>query len=122
MVPAVGKGMATVCSRALSSKSWSGTCNLPQTSMPLRHAVPTEVKIQTEDHTFCHPRNQENHKRLGIRREAAYADKSIQGGQNQQPAIILHDGPPYANGNLHMGHAVNKILKDFIARYHDSKG
>ena len=31
--------------------------------------------------------------------------------------FILHDGPPYANGNLHMGHALNKILKDIIVRY-----
>lgn len=30
---------------------------------------------------------------------------------------MLHDGPPYANGNLHMGHALNKILKDIINRY-----
>ena len=29
---------------------------------------------------------------------------------------ILHDGPPYANGNIHIGHAVNKILKDFIIK------
>jgi isoleucyl-tRNA synthetase len=31
--------------------------------------------------------------------------------------FILHDGPPYANGNLHIGHALNKILKDIINRY-----
>ena len=30
--------------------------------------------------------------------------------------FVLHDGPPYANGNLHIGHALNKILKDFVAR------
>ena len=34
-----------------------------------------------------------------------------------QGTFILHDGPPYANGNLHMGHALNKILKDIINRY-----
>ena len=34
-----------------------------------------------------------------------------------QPAFTLHDGPPYANGDLHIGHALNKILKDFINRY-----
>ncbi|KAL6046055.1 isoleucine-tRNA ligase [Balamuthia mandrillaris] len=33
------------------------------------------------------------------------------------PAFVLHDGPPYANGKLHMGHALNKILKDFVVRY-----
>ncbi|OMO58156.1 Aminoacyl-tRNA synthetase, class Ia [Corchorus olitorius] len=31
--------------------------------------------------------------------------------------FVLHDGPPYANGDLHMGHALNKILKDIINRY-----
>ncbi|HCZ9952286.1 TPA: isoleucine--tRNA ligase [Staphylococcus aureus] len=36
--------------------------------------------------------------------------------------FILHDGPPYANGNLHMGHALNKILKDFIVRYKTMQG
>lgn len=34
-----------------------------------------------------------------------------------QEIFTLHDGPPYANGELHMGHALNKILKDFINRY-----
>lgn len=34
-----------------------------------------------------------------------------------QPAFTLHDGPPYANGDLHIGHALNKILKDIINRY-----
>lgn len=35
---------------------------------------------------------------------------------------ILHDGPPYANGDLHVGHAVNKILKDMVVRYKNAKG
>ena len=34
-----------------------------------------------------------------------------------QAPFTLHDGPPYANGDLHIGHALNKILKDFINRY-----
>ena len=33
-----------------------------------------------------------------------------------RPKYILHDGPPYANGNIHLGHAFNKTLKDFIVR------
>ena len=37
--------------------------------------------------------------------------------QNTGPQFTLHDGPPYANGDLHIGHALNKILKDFINRY-----
>jgi len=39
-----------------------------------------------------------------------------------KPLFILHDGPPYANGNLHMGHALNKILKDFIVRSRNMMG
>lgn len=35
----------------------------------------------------------------------------------EQGNFVLHDGPPYANGDLHMGHALNKILKDIINRY-----
>jgi len=41
---------------------------------------------------------------------------------NPGDTYILHDGPPYANGNLHIGHALNKILKDFINRYQMLKG
>lgn len=39
-----------------------------------------------------------------------------------QTPFILHDGPPYANGSLHIGHALNKILKDIISRTHVSRG
>jgi isoleucyl-tRNA synthetase len=38
------------------------------------------------------------------------------------PKFILHDGPPYANGNLHVGHALNKILKDIIVRSKSMQG
>ena len=36
--------------------------------------------------------------------------------------FFLHDGPPYANGNIHVGHALNKILKDFLIRYKTMNG
>ena len=36
--------------------------------------------------------------------------------------FILHDGPPYANGHIHIGHALNKILKDMIVKYKTMKG
>jgi len=39
-----------------------------------------------------------------------------------RPLFILHDGPPYANGDLHIGHALNQILKDFITRYKSMSG
>jgi len=38
------------------------------------------------------------------------------------PTFILHDGPPYANGDIHVGHALNKILKDFVVRYRSMSG
>lgn len=39
-----------------------------------------------------------------------------------KPSFVLHDGPPYANGDLHIGHALNKILKDFVVRYKNMNG
>ena len=39
-----------------------------------------------------------------------------------KPSDVLHDGPPYANGNIHIGHALNKILKDFIVKYKNMNG
>ena len=40
----------------------------------------------------------------------------------RKPSYVLHDGPPYANGNIHIGHALNKILKDFIVKYKNMNG
>ena len=42
--------------------------------------------------------------------------KRLEKNKNRTP-FYLHDGPPYANGDIHVGHALNKILKDFIIRY-----
>ncbi len=44
--------------------------------------------------------------------------EQIQNQNASQPSFILHDGPPYANGKLHLGHALNKILKDIVVRYY----
>ena len=41
---------------------------------------------------------------------------------NGKEKFILHDGPPYANGHIHMGTALNKILKDMITRFHQMNG
>ncbi|RKY07826.1 MAG: isoleucine--tRNA ligase, partial [Planctomycetota bacterium] len=38
------------------------------------------------------------------------------------PAYILHDGPPYANGDIHMGHVINKVLKDIVVKYKTMRG
>ncbi|MEW6608708.1 MAG: isoleucine--tRNA ligase, partial [bacterium] len=42
--------------------------------------------------------------------------------RKDNPKYVLHDGPPYANGDIHMGHALNKILKDIIVKYKSMKG
>ncbi|MDF2903204.1 MAG: ileS [Bacillus sp. (in: firmicutes)] len=46
----------------------------------------------------------------------------VQARTKGRPMFILHDGPPYANGDIHMGHALNKVLKDFIVRYKSMSG
>lgn len=48
--------------------------------------------------------------------------KKVQERTKGRPMFVLHDGPPYANGDIHMGHALNKILKDFIVRYKSMSG
>lgn len=48
--------------------------------------------------------------------------KLIAKNKQHDQHFILHDGPPYANGDLHMGHALNKILKDFLIRYYNANG
>src|SRR6202521_2831430 len=46
----------------------------------------------------------------------------IREARQGRPTYILHDGPPYANGNIHLGHALNKLLKDFIVKIKTMEG
>ncbi|MCH4171027.1 MAG: isoleucine--tRNA ligase [Lactobacillus sp.] len=59
-------------------------------------------------------------------RQALWAENKIYEKRQKlnegKPTFILHDGPPYANGNIHMGHALNKISKDIIVRYKSMDG
>lgn len=48
--------------------------------------------------------------------------EKVQKRTKGRPLFVLHDGPPYANGDIHMGHALNKILKDFIVKYKSMAG
>lgn len=48
-------------------------------------------------------------------------EKALAQNEGNQ-SFVLHDGPPYANGSIHLGHALNKIIKDFIVRYKTMKG
>lgn len=83
---------------------YKDTLLMPKTNFPMRGGLPNkEPKIQEEwDANDIYQKALEKNK------------------DNEH--YILHDGPPYANGNLHMGHALNKILKDFITRYKTMQG
>ncbi len=74
------------------------TLNLPETDFPMRgnlaNREPEMLKQWQEKDLY----------------------KKIRQASKGRPAFILHDGPPYANGNIHIGHAVNKILKDIIIK------
>jgi isoleucyl-tRNA synthetase len=74
------------------------TLNLPATEFPMKAGLPTREPVILK-------RWQEQDLYLQLR-------KNNQG----KPKFILHDGPPYANGDIHIGHAVNKILKDIILK------
>jgi len=74
------------------------TINLPRTNFPMKASLAQREPAMFEQ----------------WEREALY--QRIQEATADRPAFILHDGPPYANGDIHIGHALNKILKDFIVR------
>jgi isoleucyl-tRNA synthetase len=83
---------------------YKDTLLMPQTEFPMRGNLPKrEPEVQ-----------------------AKWAEMNIyekvQERTKDRPLFVLHDGPPYANGDIHMGHALNKILKDFIVRYKSMSG
>jgi isoleucyl-tRNA synthetase len=74
------------------------TLNLPQTDFPMKANLP-----------------QSEPKRLAAwEQEGLY--EQIRGVRQGAPSYVLHDGPPYANGPIHLGHALNKCLKDFVVK------
>lgn len=75
------------------------TLNLPKTRFPMRANLPQNEPVQVE-------KWQQNRTYF----------KMLEGNDGNGK-YILHDGPPYANGNIHLGHALNKILKDIIVKY-----
>lgn len=83
---------------------YSKTLYLPQTDFPMRAGLP-----QKEPETVARWQQMGLYKKL--RASAAGREK-----------FVLHDGPPYANGNIHIGHALNKILKDVITRSFQMRG
>jgi len=85
-------------------KDYNKTINLPQTDFPMRASLaqrePNFLKIWQEHKTY----------------------EKLQKLTEGRPLKVLHDGPPFSNGNIHMGTAMNKILKDFINRYNSMAG
>ena len=79
-------------------RDYSETLFLPQTEFPMRAGLP-----QREPEILA-------------RWEKGDLYKQLRAGANGRDKFILHDGPPYANGNIHIGHALNKILKDVVTR------
>ena len=82
----------------MEKPDYKSTLNLPQTSFPMKAGL-----------TQLEPRLLDNWKKRDIYNQIL---RRRQGA----PMWVLHDGPPYANGNIHMGHALNKILKDIIIK------
>ncbi|MDH6229883.1 isoleucyl-tRNA synthetase [Mesorhizobium soli] len=83
---------------------YSKTLYLPQTEFPMRAGLPEKEPV-----TVARWQKMDLYKRL--RESAAGREK-----------FVLHDGPPYANGNIHIGHALNKVLKDVITRSFQMRG
>jgi isoleucyl-tRNA synthetase len=84
----------------VTARDYRETVFLPETDFPMRAGLPKaepEMLKKWEEADLYHA--------VRKARQAAGA-----------PLFVLHDGPPYANGNIHIGHALNKILKDFVVR------
>ena len=100
--------MQVLCQRGIirsyasnSSKKYSATLNLPNTKFPLSLKNGVAVEREKQLQKTCDF--------MGL--------YEWQENQDRDKTFILHDGPPYANGATHVGHALNKILKDIINRY-----
>ncbi len=87
-----------------SADLYKDTVFLPKTEFPMRGDLP-----QKEPAILATWQSQDLYKKM---RAVAHG----------RPRYVLHDGPPYANGDIHMGHALNKILKDVIVRTRQGAG
>ena len=83
---------------------YSSTLNLPQTDFPMRAGLPKKE-----------PQLLEYWGKIDLYHK-------MRANREKAPSYILHDGPPYANGNIHMGTAMNKVLKDIINKYKYMQG
>ena len=85
-------------------KDYGKTLNLPKTDFPMRASLP-EREPEILEKVF----NNDLYEKMLKKNEG-------------KTSFVLHDGPPYANGEIHIGHALNKILKDTVVRYKNLKG
>ncbi len=83
---------------------YKSTLNLPRTDFPMRADLPRREPQQLAAW------------------DAMELEAKIRAASQGRPKFILHDGPPYANGNIHIGHALNKTLKDVVVRSHTMRG
>jgi len=86
------------------AQDYNATLNLPQTDFPMRASLP-----QREPEMLEKWGQEELYKRIIEKNEG-------------RPLYVLHDGPPYANGDIHLGTALNKVLKDIIVKYKNMSG
>ena len=86
------------------SQDYNATIHLPKTDFPMRAGLPKRE-----------PEMLRNWKKLDVYGELLKKNAG-------KPRFSLHDGPPFSNGNLHMGHALNKSIKDIIIRSHAMRG
>ena len=87
------------------SQDYKNTLNLPQTDFSMQAGLPKKEPVMLEK----------------WERDGASDDKLMKKNEGK-PRFVLHDGPPYANGDIHLGTALNKTLKDFIVRYKNMSG
>ena len=85
-------------------QDYNKTLNLPETDFPMRAGLPKSEPVTLR------------------RWQEQNAYETLMKLNEGKPLYVLHDGPPYANGNIHLGHALNKILKDIIVRYKNMTG
>ena len=83
---------------------YKATLNLPTTAFPMRANLPVREREMLE------------------RWEEMDIYRLLREASADRPTYILHDGPPYANGHIHIGHALNKILKDIIVKVKQMEG
>ncbi len=109
---------------------YSQTLFLPQTEFPMRGNLPALEPVLLAKweklNVYGQLRAQANYTPAHFagheQSEARSVSVERSATANKRVPFILHDGPPYANGNLHIGHALNKILKDFIVRSRQMQG